>query len=126
MYLGNYFKGHSEYVIALIRMGFGVILFLPMIGPIRGMASGSTFPDVMVAVQMIIGLALFVGFFTRLVALLGIVGMIMAFFDGWQGIFNFMDEGRLIVLFFLVFLLLLSEGAKKWSLEKKVLKKEYF
>ena len=74
------------------------------------------------------GILLIVGLFTRLVAVISAIEMLVAYFkahfpSGWIPIAN---KGELALLFFAAFLILTIYGAKKWSLEKALLKKEIF
>ena len=76
------------------------------------------------------GLAIVLGFFTRLAATIAALEMVIAFFMGhvipsgiWIPIIN---QGELALLFFASFLILIVHGAGKLSLERALLKKEVF
>ncbi|MBI2146208.1 DoxX family protein [Candidatus Woesearchaeota archaeon] len=74
------------------------------------------------------GLALVLGLFTRLVATITAVEMLVAFFkvhfpQSWIPLLN---QGELALLFFAAFLVLIIYGSGKWSLEQALLKKETF
>lgn len=76
------------------------------------------------------GLAIALGFFTRLAATITALEMGIAFFLGhvipsgiWVPLIN---QGELALLYFASFLVLIIYGAKKWSLERAILNKEIF
>ena len=75
-------------------------------------------------VELVGGLAILLGFFSRLAALGGALVMLGAFFQvhfpqGWNPLAN---GGELALLYFAAFLALIVSGNKKWSLEKKLMK----
>ncbi|MDP3639620.1 MAG: DoxX family protein [Nanoarchaeota archaeon] len=74
------------------------------------------------------GLAVLLGFFTRLGAGIAALEMLVAYMymhrpQGWIPLLN---GGEAAWLYFAAFLVLLVYGSGKWSLEKKLLKKEVF
>jgi len=74
------------------------------------------------------GLAIVIGLLTRLAAFGSAAIMIAAYFkahfpSGWIPIMN---KGELALMFLIAFLIILVRGAGKWSLEKKLFKKELF
>ncbi|NQV08566.1 DoxX family protein [Candidatus Woesearchaeota archaeon] len=79
-------------------------------------------------VELVGGLGILFGFFTRLSALGGAIVMLWAlatvhFPQGWNPLGN---GGELPLLFTVSFLMFMLYGAGKWSLEKALLKKEFF
>ena len=77
-------------------------------------------------IELVVGAGVFLGAFTRGLALIGAVEMLVAFFtahvsQGWNPLAN---KGEPAVLFFAAFLVLAVYGAQKWSLERALLKKE--
>ena len=79
-------------------------------------------------IEVVGGLFLALGLFTRLVALVAALEMAVAYFmahfpQGWIPIQN---QGELALLYFAAFLVLLVHGAKKWALENALSKKELF
>ncbi len=72
------------------------------------------------------GLAILLGIFTRLAALISAIEMLVALFMAHfpQGYVLIKNGGEPAVLFFASFLVLLAYGAGKWSLGKVVFKKE--
>lgn len=74
------------------------------------------------------GLAIALGLLTKLAAFGGIVTMVSAYFmahfsKGWIPIMN---KGELALLYLAAFLVIVVYGARKWSIEKALLKKELF
>ena len=78
--------------------------------------------------ELVGGLAIALGFFTRLAAVSGALLMLIAYFKAHasQGLLPIVNKGELAVLYFAVFLVLTVWGAGKWSLEKALLSKERF
>ena len=74
------------------------------------------------------GLAIAVGFFTRLAALISALEMGVAYFmvHASQGLIPILNQGELALLYFASFLVIIVYGARKLSLEKALLKKEIF
>jgi|SRR3989344_3539278 len=72
------------------------------------------------------GLLIAVGLFTRLVALIGGLEMLVAYFKAHfpSGLVPIMNKGELALLYFACFLVLLIYGAKKFSLDALWFKKE--
>ncbi len=79
-------------------------------------------------IEVVVGTAVVLGFFTRLAALLGGLEMIVAYLMVHipAGLSPLENGGEPALLFFSAFLVLLTYGAGKWCLEKAVLKKEVF
>ena len=74
------------------------------------------------------GLAIVLGFFTRLTALIAAVEMIVAYTIVHlpNGLVPILNQGELALLYFASFLILIVYGARKLSLERAILKKEVF
>lgn len=74
------------------------------------------------------GLLIFLGFFTRPIALISGLEMVIAYFMAHfpNGLAPIANGGELSLLFFASFLILLTKGAGKFSLEKAILKREIF
>ncbi len=79
-------------------------------------------------IEFVGGLSIALGFFTRFAALISAVEMLFAYFKSHlpSGLIPIMNRGELSLLYFAAFLVILVYGAKKWSLEKFLLKKEIF
>ena len=74
------------------------------------------------------GLAIALGFFTRLAALISALEMGAAYFMVHipQGLMPILNQGELALLYFASFLVITVYGARRLSLEKALLKKEIF
>ena len=116
----------------LFRLVFGV-LFL-MHGLMKFGIPGGTAMDlasmmgVAGVLELAIGLALILGLFTRLAALVGVVEMLVAYFMVHfpQGMNPLSNNGELALLFFGAFLVVLVYGNGEFSVESVLMKKETF
>ena len=74
------------------------------------------------------GLAILLGLFSRLAALIAGLEMLTAFFMAHypNGLNPLLNGGELALMFFASFLIVIVHGNRKWSLEKKILNKETF
>ena len=72
------------------------------------------------------GLAIVIGIFTRLVAAITALEMLVAYFMAHipQGPIPLVNQGEPALLFFAAFLVLIAYGAGKWNLGKMLFKKE--
>ena len=79
-------------------------------------------------IELVGGLAIAVGFFSRLASLGGMAVMIgaLATVHFPQGLVPIVNKGELALLFLACFLVIAVNGNGKWSLEQAVLKKEMF
>lgn len=74
------------------------------------------------------GLAIFLGLWTRLVAVLGTILMIGAYITAHagKGLLPIVNQGEMALLYVAAFLILFTYSAGKWSFEKAFLGKESF
>jgi len=79
-------------------------------------------------IELLGGIAITVGFFSRLAAFIAGIEMVIAYFMVHvpQGLIPFVNKGELALLYFAAFLVIIAFGARKWSLEKVIFKKEIF
>lgn len=79
-------------------------------------------------IELVGGLAVALGFYTRLAALVSSIEMLIAYFmaHASKGLIPIMNRGELALLYFAAFLYIIIKGAQKWSLEQALLKKETF
>ena len=79
-------------------------------------------------IELVGGLAIAVGFFSRLASIGGLAVMIgaLATVHFPQGLVPIVNKGELALLFLACFLVIAVHGNGKWSLEQAVLKKEMF
>ena len=128
--MGYYEKSmaaYGDYLYVLFRVLVGIVFFLH--GWMKfagGMAQGLMLAAALI--EVVGGAALVLGLFTRLVATVTVLEMIVAFFKAHfpQGLNPLANHGEPAVLFFAAFLVLIVYGSRKWSLERTLLKKEFF
>ncbi|MEK6939861.1 MAG: DoxX family protein [Nanoarchaeota archaeon] len=79
-------------------------------------------------IEFIGGLAIALGFFSRLASVGGIAVMIgaLATVHFPQGLIPIVNKGELALLFLVCFIVIVVHGNGKWSLEQSLLKKEVF
>ena len=121
---------YHDYFYLVFRVVVGLMFFVHGWGKLFGEAPKALASLMGVAgvVEIAVGAAIVLGFFTRLAGGLGAVTMLVAFFKvhASGGLNPMTNGGELAVMYFLAFLVILEHGARKWSLEQKLLKKEYF
>ncbi len=118
---------YGDYLYVLFRALIGLLFFMHGWGKFAaGMAQGLML--VAAIVEVVAGVGIFLGVFTRLLSTLGAIQMVVAYFmvHAKQGLNPLANGGELAVLFFAAFLVLIVYGNKKWSVEKALLKKEVF
>jgi putative oxidoreductase len=126
-------KKHGDCLYALFSLLIGFMFFQHGTGKLLGWFGGSAVELVGLmglagVIETFAGLALLLGFFSRLGALLGsgvmIVGFVMFHLpNGWNPLAN---GGELALVYLAAFLVVLVNGNHKWSLEQKLLGKEQF
>jgi putative oxidoreductase len=79
-------------------------------------------------IEVVVGILVFVGVFTRLAAAIAVIEMLVAFFMVHypKGIIPLLNGGEVAVLYFAIFLIIFRYGAGKLSLEKMYCKSELF
>ena len=79
-------------------------------------------------IEFIGGIAITLGIFTRLAALIAGIEMLTAYFMAHvpNNLIPLVNQGELALLYFAAFLVLVVYGAGKWNLEKALMKKEVF
>ncbi|MBI2523415.1 DoxX family protein [Candidatus Woesearchaeota archaeon] len=79
-------------------------------------------------IEIIAGIAITLGLFTRLAAVISAIEMLAAYFivHASGGLIPLLNQGELALLYFASFLILVVYGAGKWNVEKAILKKETF
>lgn len=118
---------YGDYLYVLFRALIGVLFFMHGWSKFAGgMAQGLMLAAGLI--EIVAGVGIFFGLFTRALATLGAIQMVVAFFmvHAKQGLNPLANGGELAVLYFAAFLVLSIYGNKKWSAEKALLKKETF
>ena len=123
----NWCEKYGNYGYLVFRLLFGLLFFMHGYAKFAG---GTPAGLMLVAgvVELVVGAAVFLGFFTRLGAVLGAIQMLVAFFmvhvpQGWNPLAN---GGEPALLFFAAFLALAAYGNGAWSLETVASHKETF
>ncbi len=127
---------YKDDLYTVFRVGIGLLFFMfgvQKIFGLWGMPGGAAPFGTLVwaagAGELLIGLAVTLGVFTRLASLFGVIEMAVAYVMGhalvvgWNPMVNM---GTPALLFLLAFLVTLAYGAGKASLERKLLGKEMF
>jgi putative oxidoreductase len=129
----RFFKSHHDTMYVLFRIIVGFLFFAHGAQKIFGWFGGNAAELVSLmglagSIELVGGLAIMLGFFTRLSALGSALLMAVAYgmSHASKGLLPIVNKGELAVLYFAVFLVILAHGAKKWSLEKAILKREIF
>jgi putative oxidoreductase len=127
-------KTYYPYLHFLVRVLIGLLFFIHGGSKLFGWFGGTPVELASLfgaagIIEFVVGIALLVGFYVRLGALLGAATMLYAFFfhvKGAGSLNPLANGGELALVYFLVFLAILMHGAGKWSLEKKLWGKETF
>ena len=133
MFLDKLQKYHAEgYAIFRIVVGLmfaqhGAQKLLGWFGA-KGTVSLVSLMGLAGTIELVGGLAIALGFFSRLSAVGGMAVMIgaLATVHFPQGAVPIVNKGELPLLFLVGFIMVIMHGNGKWSLEKLLLKKEFF
>ena len=142
MIIGKYTEKHIDKLYLVFRVLIGLLFFQHGGQKLFGWFGGLSGDSASVAllslmglagvIELVGGLAIALGFFSRLAALGGALEMIAAYFIVHfpQGLNPFTfppgNGGELALIYLASFLVILAFGSRKWSLEKSLLKKEIF
>lgn len=130
----DYFKKNQDKMYFVFRVLVGGMFFMHGAQKMLGWFGGPggvqlvTTMGLAGAVELVGGLAILLGFFSRLAALGGALVMLGAlvtvhFPQGWNVLAN---GGEAAMLNFAAFLVVMALGNGKWNLEKSLLNKETF
>jgi len=125
----DYFYFVFRVLVGLLFLQHGLQKLFGMFGGLGG-NSAELFSMMGLAglIELLGGLGIALGIFARLGALLAALEMIVAYFMVHvpQGLIPFVNQGELALLYVASFLVIMAFGARKFSLEKAILKKEVF
>lgn len=137
--IAKYTEKHHDCLYAVFRIMIGLLFFQHGAQKLfgwftdKGAVELVSLMGVAGVVELIGGLAIALGLYTRLAALLGAGQMAVAFGTthlkigaGLAGWIPIMNRGELALLFFAAFLIILAHGSVKWGLEWKLTRKELF
>ncbi len=126
----NWNSKYGDYQYFLFRILVGGMFLMHGYGKLWGSKAAelASLMGVAGVVELLVGLAVLVGFWTRLAALGGAITMLVAYFKvhAGQGLNPLANGGELAVLYFAAFLVLMIYGNQKWSLEQSLMDKETF
>ena len=115
---------YGDQLYLVFRVLVGTMFFAHGIGKLSGF--GLNLMGAAGIIETVAGLLIVFGLWTRLAALFGAVTMLVAYFMVHPGFNPLASGGELAVMYFVAFLVMLRDGAGKYSLEKKLFKKEQF
>jgi len=125
----DYFYFVFRVLVGLLFLQHGLQKLFGMFGGLGG-NSAELFSMMGLAgsIELLGGLAIALGLFVRLAAFVAALEMLIAYFmiHVPQGLIPFVNKGELALLYVAVFLVIMAFGARKWSLEKALMKKEVF
>ena len=129
----NCLSKYGSQFYSVFRILVGLMFFMHGAGKLFGWFGGTALPlnslfGVAGIVETLVGLALILGFWSRLAALGGAITMLVAYFymHIGGGLNPLTNGGEVVILYFVAFLIIIRDGAGGWSLEKKLLDKEKF
>ena len=129
MYLRKYFDMHADKLYFLFRVIVGLGFFLHGIQKVQGIMDGKimlmSLFGLAGVIEVVGGIFLIVGLFTRYTAFVTAVEMIVAYAKAHapSGLNPLMNKGEAAMLYFAVFLVLMAYGAGKWAIDNKLAKK---
>ena len=79
-------------------------------------------------IEFLAGISIALGIFARFGAFFAALQMAVAYFMAHapKGLIPILNMGELALLYFAAFLAIMAFGARRWSLEKAIFKKEFF
>jgi len=79
-------------------------------------------------IEFLAGISIALGLFARFGAFFAALQMAVAYFMAHapKGLIPMLNMGELALLYFAAFLAIMAFGARRWSLEKAIFKKEFF
>ena len=129
--LGNITQKYHDQLYVVFRVFVGLLFFQHGAQKILGMFGGQTVELMSLfglagVIELVGGLMIAFGLFTRLAALFSALDMIGALVIAHlpKGLVPIQNGGELALLYLVAFLLILAHGSQKWSLDQAVLKKE--
>ncbi len=118
----DWFEGNQDYMFALFRIIFGAVFFMHGAQKLLGWFGGSVAANFSLfwwagVIEFVGGLLLVLGLFSRIVALVGGLEMVVAWIvahipQGWNPLVN---GGEAALLFFAAFLVLVSHESDTWT-----------
>lgn len=125
-----FFEKHHDTFYAIARIIIGLLFAQHGAQKLFGLFGGNTaelmsLMGVAGVIELVGGLLIALGLFTRIAAFITIIDMIGAYFKAHlpQGWIPIMNKGELALLYFAAFLIIISHGPGKWALDNVFFKK---
>ena len=133
----NFFEDNADSFYFLFRIFIGLLFLQHGLQKVFGMFGGMDGKGATVAlsslfgaagiIELVAGILITIGLLTRLMAIISAVEMLVAYFmvHAPGGLVPLVNQGELALLYFAAFLVILAYGARRWSIEKVLFKKEF-
>jgi len=125
----DYFYFVFRVLVGLLFLQHGLQKLFGMFGGLGG-NSAELFSLMGLAgtIELLGGLGIALGIFARLAAFIAVIELLIAYFMAHvpNGLIPIVNGGELALLYVSSFLVIMAFGARKWSLEKALMKKEVF
>jgi putative oxidoreductase len=127
-YCKKYVSSYDQWFYLLFRVLVGGIFFLHGYGKLFAGGQATGLMLVAGVIEVVVGAGIFLGFFNRLLAWVGGIQMIVAYFKvhASNGLNPLANGGELALLFLAAFLIVAIYGNGETSLEQSLLNKETF
>lgn len=131
-------EGGENYAYAIFRIVVSAMFFLHgaqkffgLIGGVDGAGQTASMMSLFWfagLIEVVVGILVFLGVFTRLASLAAMIEMVVAYavVHFSKGAIPLLNGGELVIMYFVSFLIIFRYGAGKLSLEKKYCERETF
>ena len=133
MCIEKYVKPYSTQMYAIFRILVGLLFAQHGAQKLFGLFGGQTQPllslmGVAGIVELVGGILIAIGLFTRLSALVSGVQMLVAYFmaHAANGVMPIVNKGELALLYFAAMFVIVAFGNGRWALEQSLFGKERF
>lgn len=129
--MDTFWQKNGDWFYVIFRIAVGVMFFQHGLQKLFGMLGGNaaaafSWPMWWVGLfELLGGLAVAIGLFTRLAAALSAILMALAYFVAHRAWLPILNNGELAAMYFFAFLLIMAMGARRWSLERMIFGKEF-
>lgn len=119
--MANFFEKKGDYLYVVFRVIIGLLFLLHGIAKIG--TEVLTLMGLAMIIEIVAGVFLILGFFTRTVAAIAALEMAYAFLfvhvasGGWNPLAN---KGETALLFFVAFLAIAAFGARRWAIDNSL------
>lgn len=118
-------------VVAVMFFAHGLQKMFGLFGGVDGAGASVVFGNLFWfagLIEIVVGALVFLGIYTRMAALVGLVEMLVAYFVVHlaSGLIPLLNGGELAIMYLVSFLVIFRYGGGKWSLEKRLSGGEWF